>query len=451
MSLHDVDVAILGAGTAGMAAYRAAVAHTDRVLLIEAGAYGTTCARVGCMPSKLLIAAADAAAHARSAPGFGLRTEVEVDGHAVLARVRAERDRFTGFVTRTLEEWPARHHLRGHARFEDPHHLRVGEEIVHARNVVIATGSRPRRLPALEAVSDRVLVNDDVFSWTELPASVAVVGAGVIGLELGQALARLGVRVEIFSVGGLFGPLTDPEVQADALAAISRDLPIHPDLRALAFARTSRGVRVDHDGRSSEFEWVLGAAGRVPNVDRLGLENSGLVLDARGVPVHDPRTLRCGDGHVFVAGDASADLPLLHEAADEGRIAGGNAATWPRVEPGVRRSPLAIVFTDPQIAVVGSPRSRLVDPIVGKVSFDDQGRSRVMRRNRGRLHVFAERGSGRLLGAELAAPDGEHLAHLLAWAHQLGLTAPQMLELPFYHPVVEEGLRTALRDALAQL
>ena len=164
-------------------------------------------------------------------------------------------------------------------------------------------------------------------------------------------------------------------------------------------------------------------------------------------------TMQCGGSPIFIAGDANADVPLLHEAADEGRIAGDNAARFPDVHAGVRRSPLSVVFTDPQIAVVGSGWRgvRDVAHVTGRVSFDDQGRARVMQRNRGRLHVYAEIGTGLLLGAEMIGPDAEHLAHLLAWAHQLQLTIGEMLRLPFYHPVVEEGLRTALRDAYAQL
>jgi len=149
----------------------------------------------------------------------------------------------------------------------------------------------------------------------------------------------------------------------------------------------------------------------------------------------------------------NADVPLLHEAADEGRIAGDNAARFPDVHAGMRRSPLSVVFTDPQIAVIGSGwrGAREVAHVTGRVSFDDQGRARVMQRNRGSLHVYAEIRTGLLLGAEMIGPDAEHLGHLLAWSHQLGLTIGEMLKLPFYHPVVEEGLRTALRDAYAQL
>lgn len=461
--VREVDVAILGAGTAGMAAYRAAVAHTDRVLLVEAERYGTTCARVGCMPSKLLIAAAEAAHHAADAPTFGVEVQgIHVDGSAVMARVRAERDRFVGFVVRSAESFPERHRMLGRARFLDAHTLAVTtpqgrEELVYARAVVIATGSRPRVLPMFEGLGDRLVVNDDVFEWTTLPASVAVFGLGVIGLELGQALHRLGVRVRLFGVGGFVGPLTDPEVKEAARAALAEELPVDTDARVRGLRREGDEVvvRFVEDGHEVEerFERVLTATGRAPNVEGLGLAHTGLGLDHRGVPLYDQRTLRCGESSIFIAGDANADLPLLHEAADEGRIAGENAALLPRVRPGLRRSPLAVVFSDPQIAMVGDTWAGLRgrDVVVGKVSFEDQGRSRVMHQNRGRLHLYVDPEDGRLLGAEMAGPRAEHLGHLLAWAHQQGLTVGRMLEMPFYHPVVEEGLRTALREAQAEL
>ena len=210
-------------------------------------------------------------------------------------------------------------------------------------------------------------------------------------------------------------------------------------------------MRFASDGQSQtvRVDYVLAATGRTPNVHRLGLETTGIALDQRGVPLYDAYTLQCGDSHIFIAGDANADLPLLHEAADEGRIAGENAARFPAVQPGERRTPIAVVFSDPQMAVVGTPFRELdADRIVaGVVSFEDQGRSRVMLRNQGLLHVYVDIESGRLRGAEMIGPDAEHIAHLLAWVIQLGQTVEGVLALPFYHPVVEEGLRTALRDA----
>ena len=203
----------------------------------------------------------------------------------------------------------------------------------------------------------------------------------------------------------------------------------------------------------SQVDYVIAATGRSPNVRGLALGHTSLRLDAHGVPVFDANTLQCGDSHIFIAGDVNNVLPLLHEAADEGKIAGENAARFPDVRAGLRRAPLAVVFTDPQLAIVGSRYADL-DPhaiVVGEVSFENQGRSRVMLRNRGLLRVYADAVSGRFLGAEMIGPDAEHIAHLLAWALQSQLTIERMLEMPFYHPVVEEGLRTALRDAKSQL
>ena len=464
----SVDVAVIGAGTAGLAAYRAAVAVTPRVILIEAGVYGTTCARVGCMPSKLLIAAGDAAHHAAHAEPFGVRATVHVDGKAVMDRVRRERDRFVGFVLESVERIPADHKLEGRAKFVAPDALEVLGKDGHvtrvtASSVVIATGSSPFIPPIFEGLGDRLVVNDDVFQWDTLPRSVAVFGAGVVGLELSQALARLGVRVRVFGKSETIGPLTDPAVRAAALAAFRKELPIHPDCTVHHVRRSEAGVEVSYENEAGEtlsetFDFALVAAGRRANVRGLGLELSGATLDDRGVPRYDRTTLQVTGTRHFIGGDVSDDVPLLHEAADEGRIAGGNAGNFPKVTPGLRRSMLGIVFTEPQIAVVGATFASLQKEeatknalIVGEVSFEDQGRSRVMLQNRGLGHVYADAKTGRFLGAELVGPRVEHIGHLLAWAHQQKLTVEEMLAMPFYHPVVEEGLRTALRDAAAKI
>ena len=464
MQQTSTDVAVIGAGTAGLAAYRAARAAGRRALLIEGGIHGTTCARVGCMPSKLLIAPAEAAHSIDRFDAFGLRLEgrVRVDGPAVMARVRRERDRFVGFVTQGVDAIPAADKVAGHARFTGDTRLEVALEdgsslTVDTRAVVIATGSSPSRPAAWNALGERLVVNDDVFEWTDLPSSVAVFGPGVIGLELGQALHRLGVRVKIFGRGGGVGPLSDPELLDEARRVFGAEFYLDTDAQAEVSREGSQVVvryrALDGETRVEHFDYLLAATGRRPNLDRLNLEATSLARDAQGVPFFDRETLQCGTAPIFIAGDVNNDVPLLHEAADEGRIAGDNAARYPEVRRGLRRAPLGIVFTDPQIAIVGGGHRALRDipHVTGVVSFEDQGRSRVMLRNRGRLHVYADARSGALLGAELIGPDAEHLAHLLAWAAQLDLTVADMLKLPFYHPVVEEGLRTALRDAFAKL
>ncbi|GGI55013.1 dihydrolipoyl dehydrogenase [Oxalicibacterium solurbis] len=454
MKTVNVDVAVIGAGSAGLSAFRAAKARGASALLIEGGAYGTTCARVGCMPSKLLISAADVAHAAATADAFGVQAEVRIDGRAVMRRVKSERDRFVGFVVDSIDGIAADERLRGRARFLAADTLQVGEDVqVKAARVVIATGSAPAVPDMLHGLGNRALVSDDVFDWDDLPESVAVVGAGVIGLELGQALHRLGVRVAVFGRSDRLASIADDELNQAAISCIGNELDLRLGATIVSAQPENDQVTLhsrDADGRerTEHYRYVLAATGRKPNLAGLGLENTGLQLDDRGIPRFDPLTMQCSDSTIFIAGDVDGDRPLLHEAADEGRIAGSNAARYPHVAAGLRRIPMAIAFTDPQVMAIGQI-ARTLKPKqyqTGHVSFANQGRSRVMLQNRGMLKVYGERGTHRFLGAEMVGPRAEHIAHLLAWACQAQMTVDDMLAMPFYHPVVEEGVRTALRD-----
>ncbi|PJO78000.1 dihydrolipoyl dehydrogenase [Neisseria brasiliensis] len=465
MKKIQADVVVMGGGTAGMGAFRNARLHTDNVYLIENHVYGTTCARVGCMPSKLLIAAAEARHHALHTDPFGIHLDkdsVTVNGEEVMSRVKSERDRFVGFVVSDVEEWPADKRIMGTAKFIDANTVQIDDHTeITAKTIVIATGSRPVVLPQWQALGNKVIINDDVFSWDTLPKSVAVFGPGVIGLELGQALHRLGVKVEVFGVGGALGGISDPVVLEEAKAVFGEEMTLHLDAKTEAALDADGNVVVkwEQDGESGEFtaEYLLAAVGRRPNVDNIGLENLDIKLDDRGVPTADPLTMQTSIPNIFIAGDASNQLPLLHEASDQGKIAGDNAGRCPNLEQGLRRSTIGVVFTTPQIASIGLKYAQVSakyseDQFVsGEVSFKNQGRSRVMLVNKGHMRVYAEQGTGLFLGAEIFGPAAEHLAHLLAWAHQMKMTIPQMLDMPFYHPVIEEGLRTALRDVNAKL
>jgi dihydrolipoamide dehydrogenase len=365
MHTRTVDVAIIGAGTAGLNARREVEKRGGRPLMIEGGAYGTTCARVGCMPSKLLIAAAEAAHAVAGAAQFGLPATARIDGAAVMARVQRERDRFVGFVIAGTEAIPAEQRLLGAARFVGPTTLAVGDHTrVEARAVVVATGSTPFLPPPFDAVAAQVLTSDDVFELPDLPESLAVIGTGVIALELGQAMRRLGVRVAFFSPFEAVGPLTDPDVARIARRDLSSELDLRLGTTMLAAAPGADGMMLrwrEADGteREERFARVLVAAGRRPNIAGLGLEAAGLTLDKAGLPAADPDTAQCGDAPIFLAGDVDGQIPLLHEASDDGRIAGANAMRWPAVERHVRRAPLAIAFTDPQMAMIGLRHDQL--------------------------------------------------------------------------------------------
>ncbi len=462
---RNVDVAVIGGGTAGLASYRAAKETTDSVVIIEGGPFGTTCARVGCMPSKLLIAAAENAHQYEKSAEFGVHLGApNINGAEVMARVKSERDRFVGFVLESVDGIAEQDKVQGYAQFIDANTLRVGDElIIKAKRVVIATGSRPAFPAPWAELGDRLVVNDDIFEWDDLPESVAVFGPGVIGLELGQSLHRLGVKVLMFGMGGQVGPLTDPEVMAYANKSFAQEFYLDADAKVDMIQREGDKVFLryqDKNGQQQEalVDYLVAATGRRPNVDKIGLENLTIDLDAKGVPVADPYTMQTSVENIFIAGDSSNQIPLLHEAADQGKIAGANAGKYPNIRAGLRRTSISAVFSDPQIAMVGETYSDISTRLgncgcfeIGEVSFENQGRSRVMLRNKGLLHVYGEQGTGRFLGAELIGPNAEHLAHLLAWAHQNKMTISQMLDMPFYHPVIEEGVRTALRDLNAKL
>ena len=262
-----------------------------------------------------------------------------------------------------------------------------------------------------------------------LPRSVAVFGAGVVWLELGQALSRLGVRVRVYGRNAGLAGISDPEIRTVALDVFRHELAVDTEAKVLSVTREGDDVRVRHvgeDGAEKEesFQYALVAAGRKPNLRRLALHAAGIPLSHSKVPIYDPLTLQCGEAPVFIAGDANGDVPLLHEAADEGRIAGENAVRFPNVAAGLRRSRLSIVFTDPQIASVGTPFPELPrDPgfATGEVSFKDQGRSQGDVRTVAApcMSTRERSGTGRPpRRRQLVGPRAEHPGHLLARAHQ---------------------------------
>lgn len=443
------DVAIIGAGTAGLAAERAARRHGAKTLLVDPQFAGTTCATVGCMPSKLLIAAADAAHAVRRAGIFGIEVAAPViDGAAVMARVRRERDAFVAGAKRNIAALPEGIRITSRARFNGSTALLLDDgRRLTARAIVIATGATNAIPVAFAAVRDRVLTNESILELETLPRSIGVVGAGPIGLELAQALARLGVEIHLLEQGDTLASLRDPAIAARLRAILEHEFPITLGVEVTA-APDGDGVRLFWKGaRGGEqrFDRVLVAAGRPPDLGGLDLAKSGLALDEHGTPRFDRHTLRCGSSSIFIAGDADHDRAVLHEAATEGTIAGRNAASYPEVKPGVRGVPLAIVFTDPPVAVIGSVPMKGEPHVVGVASYEDQGRAKVFARNAGLAHLYADRESGRLLGATMTGPGVEHSAHLLAWAIQSELTATEALDHPFYHPTYEEGLKPALR------
>jgi dihydrolipoamide dehydrogenase len=444
------DVIIIGAGTAGLAAAKEVSRHTRNFLLLDRGPLGTTCARVGCMPSKALIEMAHGVHRSRLLQNMGIiQGYDEVDAARVFARTRQLRDHFVQHVVRGIEAWD-QNFRQGHARFIGPSTLRVDERHdLEAKSFIIATGSQPIIPADWPQNHPNIMTTDNFFEREDIPHKWAVVGLGPIGLELGQALSFLNLDVHGYDREQRIGGLTDEALNEKAADIMQRNLCLHRGQPVNVEESEGQLLLTAGDDRHTVHA-VLAAMGRKPNLASLDLANTGCTFDAQGMPELDHETLAIRGLPIYMAGDVDRTQTILHEAADEGCVAGYNA-THEKPKKIVRRTPLNIVFTHPGIASVGVREAEHDQVVVGKASYEDQGRAKIMGANQGAVHVYVEAASGRLIGADLIAPEAEHLAHLLAWSIQSQLTAQEMLRLPYYHPTLEEGLRTAIRDASRQL
>ena len=462
---RKVSVAIIGAGTAGQNAFRQASKTHDDVVIINDGFWTTTCIAVGCMPSKLLIAAADRAYEANHSAEFGVHATVQIDGKQVMQRVRDERAHFASYIKAQVDSWPDRKKISGRAYINKQGLIEVNDELIDADKIIIATGSSPF-IPDgwADKLGDTMLTSDTVFELTNLPKTLAVIGTGAIGLELAQAFERLGVEVTLFNRVKRVAGLKDDDINNKAINCLSRELTMHlgSKINDVGVQTTTSNDHsaafIDYEDSAGELqhwqgEYVLVATGRRNNIEQLGVENLGVELDDKNRPKNlSKKTGQIGDLNVFIVGDANAHIPLLHVASDEGFSAGNmvcdnvkNAHIRP---PAV---PFSIVFCSPQIINVGKSLPEIeedeeLEHVVGSVSFDNQGRSRVMGVNCGLLHIYGCKKTDRILGASMVGPDAEYIGHILAVAITNDLSIKQLLDTPFYHPTILEGLRTALRD-----
>lgn len=449
--MTKTDVLIIGAGTAGLSALREVRKKTDRYLLVNDGPFGTTCARVGCMPSKVLIEAANAFHQRHRFEAFGIRhaDRLAVDLPAVMTRVRRLRDFYVSSTLKLTDELGERV-IQGKARLLGPQRVEINGEEFDCKRIIIATGSRPVIPSDWQGMGDQILTTDSLFEQTDFRPRIAVIGMGPVGIEIAQAMSRLGLTVSGFGSDKQLAGLSDERVNEQLLSRLQQEFAIHLGYQA-SLSEVDNSIAVSAGSRREIVDQVVVAVGRRPNIDGLGLEQLGVPLDDNGLPAVNSQTLQIADLPVFLAGDANGDRMVLHEVADDGRIAGHNAVA-DKVSDYCRRTPMNIVFCDPEVAVVGQALKDL-DPdavITGQADFSDQGRARAAQRNYGLMRVYAEKTTGRLLGAEMAVPAAEHMAHTLALAIDRQLTLEELLMMPIYHPVLEEGMRTALRDALSK-
>ncbi len=455
---REVDVIIIGAGTAGLNAVGQVRRHTKNFLLVDGHEeMGTTCARVGCMPSKALIHIADEFESRNQFKRKGIQGSegLSIDGEQVMERVQDIRDILVDRVLSNSVDKMGDKFINEYAEFVAPDTLKVGEDIIKAKAIIIAVGSRPVLPAPWRALGDQVMTTDELFEQEELPKSLAVVGLGVIGLELGQAFSRLGVDVTGIDALDTVAGLSDPEIRKQAIHQVEKNMPLWLNNKAELSAAGDL-IQIDAGEQRIEVERVLVSVGRRSNIDKLGLEGLGIELDNNGLPPFNANTMQVADLPVFLAGDANQDRAILHEAGLEGRISGHNALRTGLGETPVpfrRNTPLHITFTDPNICQVGATYDELdLDhTVIGDFPMGPHGRALTMGNNHGLVRIYAQKSDGKLLGAAMVAPRGENLAHLLNWSIEDGATAFDLLKKPFYHPVFEEAVQSALRSVISQL
>ncbi|WP_245803107.1 dihydrolipoyl dehydrogenase family protein [Acuticoccus yangtzensis] len=441
------DIAVIGAGSAGLTVAAAGAAFGHNVVLVERGAMGGDCLNSGCVPSKALIAAAREAYTGAALP-FGITARTEVDFAAVHAHVHdviagiAPHDsveRFEGLGVTVL---------KGEAHFTGPDSLAVttatGTRTLRARRYVVATGSRPI-VPPIDGLADCApLTNETLFDLTRRPERLAIIGGGPIGCEMAQAMARLGASVTVIE-GAAILPREDPEAAAVVRAAMQRD-----GVRLLEGRTVTRCTREStqktlhlSDGSSVDADAILVAVGRRPTTD-LGLAEAGVAMDGPAIRVD--RSLRTTNRRIYAIGDVTGGLQFTHVAGHQASLA---------VRAIVFRLPVSYdpavmpraTYTSPEVAQVGATEAeaKAADPkaTAWTAPLEGNDRARAERETEGFVKLVLS-GKGKLLGATIVAP---HAGDLIA-TYQLAMAAkvkPSALAsfTPAYPTYAEAGKRAA--------
>ena len=446
--MKHYEVIIIGAGSAGLSAAQTLKEHKIKYAIVEQGAGGTLCATTGCMPSKALVDAAHTYHMRKKFDSFGIEGSEKVTANIprILQHVRNHRDYF---VTEVLESMKNEPIIHGHAHFCDTSTIEINAEKYSADAIIICTGSYPHIPQPLRALENDIITTDNLFDQTELPSSIAVVGLGSSGLELAQALSRLGIKVYGLKAGNSFAGINDPLINSTIQSLLSEEFQINLESKIEPAEKTESGFSLKVKDNIIQAEGLLVTAGRSPNLKNLGLENTSITLNEDGIPVYDKLTMQIEGQPIYIAGDVNADRALQHEAIIEGHIAALHAIG--KKHEALRDIKLNIVFTDPPIATVGKGQENLEieDFATGNTSFKYQSRAILMEENHGQIRLYANPENQTLTGGAFIAPAADHMAHFLALAISKNMTAQELLNMPFYHPVLEEGLYTAL-EQLAQ-
>lgn len=454
--MSDADLIVIGAGMAGMNAAATAVAAEASVVVIERDRVGGTCPIRGCIPSKALIRSAEIVHEVRTAAEYGVRVDgVRVDMGAVTDRVQAIIDRGANGARSYLESLPGLRLVIGEARFEEPGVVVVDGERIRAPRVLVATGAEPAAPPIPGLADTPYLTSTDALAIRTLPERLLVIGAGPIGLELGQALGRLGSRVTLVEAAPRPVPGAEPEL-VDALLEMLRDegLAIMTGARIERVEPHGAGVRmhVTHEGSTTTIDGdaLLLGAGRGPALDALAPDVAGVETSRTGIPV-DARLQTSAPGH-FAAGDVLGPPygAFTHTARRLGVVAAGNALGVDPHDADPEVGPRAI-FTDPELVSVGvsAEAARAAGHDVGvHTSRFSGGKARAWGQERGMATAIVDRAARRILGVHVLAYHASDLIHPVVVAMQAD-DVDALLDAYHVHPTLGETVQGAVRAALA--
>ena len=445
------NLVVLGAGTAGLVSAAGAAGLGAKVALVERHLMGGDCLNVGCVPSKALIRCARAAAEVREASAYGVDVPqgVRVDFARVMERVRRLRAEISpNDSVRRFQEMGVDVFL-GEGRFSGPDRVEVGGRTLSFARAVIATGARAAAPPIPGLAEAGYLTNETLFTLTELPARLVVVGAGPIGCEMAQAFARLGSRVVLVENARGVLPREDKDAAKIVAEALRRD---GVEIRCATEIREVRGATggdkslvLDCGGNVGEVkaDAILVAVGRAPNVEGLDLEAAGVAYDRSGVTVDDQ--LRTSNRRVFAAGDVCFRYKFTHTADALARIVIRNALFFGRARASALTVPWC-TFTTPELAQVGlgedEARQRGIAVDVLRLDLGDVDRARLDG-DLGLLKVVVKKGSDRILGATLVARNAGDMISELTLAIVAGAGLKKLAETIHPYPTQAEVLKRA--------
>ena len=450
MKTHDLLV--IGAGPGGyVCAVRGAQLGLDSGVIEKNPKLGGTCLRVGCIPSKALLESSERFVETRdSLAKYGVKVEnVELDLPQMLSRKDEVVKNLTDGVAFLVKKNKVARY-EGEAKFTGPHTVKVGEEEIEAKNIVIATGSKPSPLRGIEFDYDVIGTSTEALSYPEVPEHLVVIGGGYIGLELGSVWARLGAKVTVleylpFILAGL-----DREIADEALKIFKKQgLEFRLGTKVTsAKVVDGKGVVEIEGAEPITADRVLVAAGRLPNTEGLNLEAAGVQLDDKGRVIVDEK-YQTNVAGVFAIGDVIAGPMLAHKAEEEGvAVVEGITSGYAHVNydaiPGV-------VYTEPEIAGVGHTEEQLKERGVeykkGVFPMLANGRARALGHTEGKVKVLADKNTDRILGVHIIGPRaGDLIAEAVA-AIEFGASAEDLRRTSHAHPTLAETLKEAAMAA----